>query len=1015
MANSSPVRRPGRLRSIAAAFAAVAVILAGTTSGVAAADPPPPLDPPPALEPIDPQVVTMAVDQDWSDYHPIPGSPYVDSSIVPTIKRWKVALILTDMPGTPFVITQPEGATVFGNPGPLAHDIPRAAVPAFYVDWMNNPQAINQFQGMNRYWMEDSYGKYGVDLVGYGPYLLPRTQDEYFITDFTSNSYCNTQTRTTTAQTGVTNVEVVSSASFSVGKVVSISGLSGTRVVTAIPDATHLTTGPSTTMSAASALGATNIKVASVTGLAAGHTLNIGFDDRLETRLITTVGTSGSGGTGVTVDSPLTFAHAQNSLVRDMTATPINVNANAFVHTCNGSQRTDTLVAWADHVSAAERAAIDNTFYVAAGQDESGTWQEFGEMMFTQTTVTDAFGPPNPEIPQNWAGTRYIPWTSWVSAATVWPNASGTNSVEGEGSGMAVYAHELSHNLGLPDNYNNPYASPFQRTATGYWNMMSRGSFGGPGGTHNRWLIPSTLGTSLGAQHMMKDKIGGLGFAGPGNYLGLNRNGLASSGLAVLDVAAREVDPGASGQIGVRIALDGAAPVDKGTSCTPTPANALTCSGTANFTSYAMEVVQQVGSDSFQADQGVLITKAKGNSSCGSFSCSVWVIDAHPEDLDQVDFVRPDGTDQVVTTGDPRQIADAAFHAGLNSGSSYEWEDTANGLHFYVIDRHLSDAGVLSYTLAVRNINGSGPQVRGVSVAPAPAQSLAKRWATCSFPLTNTGSPAYVDPNPHPEDASAYLNSDVYRLSAAADGTGWQAQLANTLVAPAFGETVEVPVYVTRDVDSAATATISLTATSESDPTKTSTATCAATVPSADVWVGLKNSDDQGTQFDVKVELFRNAETTPVASGLTRCVTGVTRNPAVAKLVSTRWSAYDDSGLQPGDVLSVVVSARIGTKPDGTKCSGPGGSHSSAVGLRLYYDAVGNASGFGATPGYSTSTLYLDSDGAECKNAESVGVTSRFLNSTAPDATLAKCKDSGAVKFAGGNPFSTIGTWTLLP
>ena len=65
-------------------------------------------------------------------------------------------------------------------------------------------------------------------------------------------------------------------------------------------------------------------------------------------------------------------------------------------------------------------------------------------------TVPDAFGPPNPEIPQNWAGTRYIPWTSWQSAATIWPNASGNNSIEGEGSGMAVYAHELSHNLGLP-------------------------------------------------------------------------------------------------------------------------------------------------------------------------------------------------------------------------------------------------------------------------------------------------------------------------------------------------------------------------------------------------------------------------------------------------------------------------------------------------------------------------------------------------------------------------------------
>ena len=31
------------------------------------------------------------------------------------------------------------------------------------------------------------------------------------------------------------------------------------------------------------------------------------------------------------------------------------------------------------------------------------------------------------------------------------------SSTEAESSGMAVYAHELSHNLGIPDNYNNPF------------------------------------------------------------------------------------------------------------------------------------------------------------------------------------------------------------------------------------------------------------------------------------------------------------------------------------------------------------------------------------------------------------------------------------------------------------------------------------------------------------------------------------------------------------------------------
>src|SRR5712691_2669327 len=42
------------------------------------------------------------------------------------------------------------------------------------------------------------------------------------------------------------------------------------------------------------------------------------------------------------------------------------------------------------------------------------------------------------------------------------------------------------------------------------------------------------------------------------------------------------------------------------------------------------------------------------------------------------------------------------------------------------------------------------------------------------------------------------------------------------------------------------------------------------------VWLGLQNSDDQGTNFDLLAEIYRNGVL--VTSGLTRCITGVTRN-----------------------------------------------------------------------------------------------------------------------------------------
>jgi hypothetical protein len=98
----------------------------------------------------------------------------------------------------------------------------------------------------------------------------------------------------------------------------------------------------------------------------------------------------------------------------------------------------------------------------------------------------------------------------------------------------------------------------------------------------------------------------------------------------------------------------------------------------------------------------------------------------------------------------------------------------------------------------------------------------------------------------------------------------------------------------------------------------------------ATLWIGLKNSDDQGTQFDLRIEVDIND--TPVAEGETRCITGVTRNPSKAKEVSVEFGPISDGVLTSGDVLSLKVLTRIGTNPDDTKCSGLGGSHNNAVG-----------------------------------------------------------------------------------
>jgi len=179
------------------------------------------------------------------------------------------------------------------------------------------------------------------------------------------------------------------------------------------------------------------------------------------------------------------------------------------------------------------------------------------------------------------------------------------------------------------------------------------------------------------------------------------------------------------------------------------------------------------------------------------------------------------------TIADYRQLNDALFHAGLDSGSSCEWEDTPNRLHFYVVDIHRNADGILSYTLAVRSLDGPGPQSRGVTLAAGPNIKAGTPNAPLMFTLKNTGTAADLDPALHPSGAGASgcINSDIYRLSVSVEGKGWTAQLLNGLAAVEFGGTRQIIVYASQAPGSSASAKITLRATSESDPSKTAAAT----------------------------------------------------------------------------------------------------------------------------------------------------------------------------------------------
>jgi M6 family metalloprotease-like protein len=489
--------------------------------------------------------------------------------------------------------------------------------------------------------------------------------------------------------------------------------------------------------------------------------------------------------------------------------------------TCNRNIRTDGGNLWrADIGCASGLCGFDNGFYVTAGHDESSTWEEFGQMLFEdREDVPDELGPPrdengDPPLNQNgdpmpnWANTRYIDWTSWKAAANHWPNAGGGTSTQAESSGQSVFAHEFSHLRGLPDNYNNPF-SDTDRNYTGYWEMMSRGTFNGPGGTHNRWQIPNAGGSALGPHHMLHFKTTGsgrLGVVTDEEQVVVDRPSLVDQGVAVTTLQARSYVPnGHDVGLTVNLGTGGYTPGN----CETLTDDPFWCTHTnqTSWQRFTMEVVDRVGNDSFTPGHGVLLAQTRNSG-----NPRVRLIDANIENIGRIDYFRPDGTPVPVVRGDPRQLDDATFHAGVDSDSQYEYIENFNRLHFYVLDAYRDEDGVLFYDVAVRHLDGAGDFARGAELAAAGTHPVGSSTALVNASLTNTG-----------DAGEGVFASDVYRLSAAVEGEGWDVHVPYEVVAAASGETVPVSAYATAGEGAAESATVTVTATSEADPSVSAT------------------------------------------------------------------------------------------------------------------------------------------------------------------------------------------------
>jgi M6 family metalloprotease-like protein len=459
-----------------------------------------------------------------------------------------------------------------------------------------------------------------------------------------------------------------------------------------------------------------------------------------------------------------------------------------------------------------------------AGYDETGVWQEFGEMKFqTVKDIPKEWGNPDTTKPR-WVKSRYGAQIPWNAGQWLWSSAPRGTVIQGEATN--TIRHELGHAaFSIADNYNNPFAQPYRRAPVGPWDLMDRGSFNGPGGPHSRWKVPADAGGSMSAGIMLRNRLA-WGFVDSSQVLLLRRSDLAKSGLAVAHVMTRVVDPLPGTLNGIHIRLDSVRVRDS-TKADLTPAddpntNPLS-SGRPLYDFYTVEVVQRIGYDSYTPDNGVLIAKNKDrdrgpNVAMGGqngYNAWMWVIDAHPEDINVMDFRRPNGERVMRAISDYRQLNDALFHAGTNSGSKYEWEDTPNRLHFYIIDVRKTDKGVLDYTLAVRSLDGAGPHARGVAINAPPSGPGSR----VDFVVRNTGIAAPFNAS-HPTRDPLYFANDVYRLKVSVSGEGWSAALQNELAAIRFGDSQTVPVFVKHTGNASASAVITLTATSESDPAK---------------------------------------------------------------------------------------------------------------------------------------------------------------------------------------------------
>lgn len=155
----------------------------------------------------------------------------------------------------------------------------------------------------------------------------------------------------------------------------------------------------------------------------------------------------------------------------------------------------------------------------------------------------------------------------------------------------------------------------------------------------------------------------------------------------------------------------------------------------------------------------------------------------------------------------------------------------------------------------------------------------------------------------------------------------------------------------------------------------------------ASVWLGLKNSDDVGTKFDLKAEVYKNGVL--VTSGQINDVAGGSSGFNNAKLRTIALASIAPYSYNPSDVLSFKLYVRIAASS----------GHRSGT-ARLWYNDSQADSGLSMVIGGATSSHYLRA--------------SALLVPT-PGPGPKKTIDVLVDRAANGNAFKLIGSWSTAP